>query len=336
MDESKFLVEITGTPVDSDTWRMFNLPSVEPVVEHKTLAVATVTMRQLANQFFSTIRHELAAKNTGVLESEIEFKQHFAHSSIQIGNLYIKINIVRETPDGKRQTPVLYKVQTAARENYGIEDVTGYVREGMEIPAFGLLFAQRYKKSGDLVSLLVDDQGKEFRNNLAQRLLENTEINVAVASGFRGNDEVVNYYLPMKNEDCTIFQPTVFKTVSDCSNVATEFDIEIVFAFDDFLLPMVITRKTDGKTGCPWLPTDVFKEAIQALCGSYEDAKDFFECSPNCSLMERDEGFILHTFSLDGKNADIEMTPERFQHEDLCQAITSVRMVRIRETIIPD
>lgn len=150
----------------------------------------------------------------------------------------------------------------------------------------------------------------------------------------RGN-EVVPYTclgLPYYDPGCSIFKPTVTQPLQRANNLFTEVDIEVLLNFEDgYVLPVVKTIKTGGDYAASAI--SIFQDILNDLY-TY-DPQGFFEGSnAEENLAVREDGsFALIVCSPSQMDTTLEFGSEPYELEDLLRAVSSVRIVGIRETI---
>lgn len=140
------------------------------------------------------------------------------------------------------------------------------------------------------------------------------------------------YGLPYYDPGCSIFKPTVTQPLQRASNLFTEVDIEVLLNFEDgYVLPVVKTIKTGGDYAASAI--SIFQDILNDLY-TY-DPQGFFEGSnAEENLAVREDGsFALTVCSPSQMDTTLEFGSEPYELEDLLRAVSSVRIVGIRETI---
>ena len=140
------------------------------------------------------------------------------------------------------------------------------------------------------------------------------------------------YGLPYYDPKCSIFKPTVNHPLQRASNLYSEVDIEVLLTFEDgYVLPVVKTVQTGGDYATS--SASIFQDFLSDLYAY--DPQSFFEGSnaaENITVRE-DGSFALMVCSPTRMDTTLEFGSEPYELEDLRRAVSSVRIIDIRETV---
>lgn len=237
---------------------------------------------------------------------------------------------------------VTYSAQNHIIQNYNsISPFLSVTYETeLELPYYNICFARKTfkdeKDEGTYSSFWKEDIGKEWENTLAFSLINDPLVKIGKSCGILVNEETgeetyaLDYYLIYYDYNHYMNNPTKFVSISDATNVSTTVVVELVFSFEDgYVLPVYKTFVTGGSYSLSF--ADITKELISDLedCNKNEDVF-FFDC-PNVTINE-DEIKIIVTSELSGNN-ELFFSNDRFGWHDIKRALSSIRIVDIKEEI---
>lgn len=218
-----------------------------------------------------------------------------------------------------------------------LPEITLDFKKDIVMPYYVYHFAR--EENGKIESLFLSDKDMDPDNQKAFRIkrildewgLEPVREGVTI---LRGNEAVLcTYYgLPYYDPECSIFKPTVDHPLQRASNLYSEVDVEVLLTFEDgYVLPIVKTVKTGGDYATSSI--SIFQDLLSDLYAY--NPQSFFEGSnAEENLAVREDGsFALTVCSPSQMDTTLEFGSEPYELEDLRRAVSSIRIIAIRETI---
>ena len=104
------------------------------------------------------------------------------------------------------------------------------------------------------------------------------------------------YRIPYKNPCSSFFKPTVMAPVRNGVGLVTEYDIEVLFAFEDgLLLPVIKHVQTGGHRGGRSVCVRDFLESYLFESDDFSESFfDFFEDCPNVKKENTEDGTFYY------------------------------------------
>lgn len=238
--------------------------------------------------------------------------------------------------NGKELFPICFYPAPYVSETYNINaQIYGYKEQDLEL-AFSVLCFARKHEDGTYESFLKRDSGREFELGMAHAILNDSNVEIVskgrLCTKSDGNFETVtDYCLPLKNNDCVVFKPTVFVNINNAINVKSRFQVESLFVFDDgYIVPVLSDIQVHGMSDMNM--KDIIDDIIDSLSWDFDIIQDFFSSSKN--YIETESGFNLIASSYDGGTIELEFfSDDRCRISDIKRAIMSFRIIDYIEEI---
>lgn len=231
---------------------------------------------------------------------------------------------------------------------YPIEPLNVTYKDGFEYQGRGLPFtsvqmARFYPGSNEYISHLKTDENKAWPDTLACKLLADKSLPIGQKSVIIVNKDTgasrdaVLYSFAMYDPEHPYFKPTVTQPVDYAINLQTDAQLELLFAWDDFIFPVYHDFKTKGSFAAS--AGDIMSDILDELSFMPSDfLKQLAEENPFIyPCTERDDGFDGYgVFSVNrfGQEAEIELPDQEIK--ELRRHIVSIRLTRADTLIIKD
>ena len=204
----------------------------------------------------------------------------------------------------------------------------------LNMPFTSVLFASHNLDDDTWESFLIVDEGKDFADSTAKKLIEDDKVHCETWRGsvIRVSDRTEfraeRFYLMKENRASSFFKPSIYTPIDErCASDVADIDIEIMFSFNGALMPVVHTVRTGGAFGLTFF--DIVHDILDDL-STVDDFMEFFTEEPSV-IFDKDEGVIVFLLSGPHYTGDVFILyPEELNVEDLRGAITGFRMVDIR------
>jgi len=189
---------------------------------------------------------------------------------------------------------------------------------------------------GQMKSNLVRDAGLPFEKTMASVIINDPKVKISEEYCIGSHDQsVVHFIVVCKNPESSVFKPTATCAVSDCFNVGTDYEAELLFLLDDeYLVPIRKKVKTHGPG--PYRLVDVISDLHEALFDHDAEAlEEFFENCDGVQMSEEDDEVVM-TFmasTADGMVKDFHYPLDSENIGELARSLVSVRLISCKQTI---
>ena len=233
------------------------------------------------------------------------------------------------------------QVDPYIKETYGLDLSTKCsvkrTAEGdkpLNMPYDSILFASHNLDKDVWESYLVIDDGKDFNDSIAKKLIEDEKVACVKYQGMVVNFDTFEefkadrFYLIRENRASSVFKPTLFRTIEEYSTSETvDVDVEIMFSFENAMMPVIYTVRTGGAYGLSFV--DIVDEILGEL-HSIDDFMEFFSDEPAVIFDKENNAIVFMVSGPDYTGGVLSFEPESLNANELRNAITGFRMVAVR------
>lgn len=189
---------------------------------------------------------------------------------------------------------------------------------------------------GEMKSCLKRDANLPFEQTVAAKIINDPNLKIGqVQTWGEQNQPVMHYIVICENRECSIFRPTATIAPSESFNVRTDFEVEMLFAFEDeYLIPIRKKASTHGPGAYKLI--HVINDMLDAL--DTEDAEeivDFFEKCQGVQVSEQDGEAVMEFMAstTEGTIEAFHLELDRDNIRELIRSLVSVRLISCEQTI---
>lgn len=231
---------------------------------------------------------------------------------------------------------------------YPIEptDITykdGYEYLGRGLPFTGIQMARYYPDDKKYISCLKADENKAWPDTLACKLLADKSLPIGRKSVIVVNKDdgssrpAILYSFAMYDPEHPYFKPTVTQPVDYAINLQTDAQLELLFAWDDFVFPVYHDFKTKGSFAAS--AGDIMSDLLDELSFMPNDfLNQLTEENPFVyPCTEQDDGFNGYGFfavNRFGQETEIELSDQEIK--ELRRHLVSIRLTKADTHIMKD